>query len=115
MQLDRVATDIVLRNIRQAVPSRRPAMARELRLLLSSDEYRGRVPRMYRWPVGERGNILLFVRERRKQDGRTMPYTFLGPADCVSHKGERPIAFVWRLRRPMPAALFRDAKVAAGL
>jgi hypothetical protein len=31
MQLDRVATDIVLKNIRQAIPSRRPAMERELR------------------------------------------------------------------------------------
>jgi superfamily II DNA or RNA helicase/HKD family nuclease len=75
-----------------------------------------------RSPTGQRyishrerkGHILLFVRERREQDGRTMPYTFLGPADYVSHTGERPIAFVWRLRRPMPAALYRDAKVAAG-
>ena len=32
------------------------------------------------------GNILLFVRPRKKQDGRTMPYTFLGTADYVSHK-----------------------------
>ncbi len=60
------------------------------------------------------GHILLFVRERREQDGQTMPYTFLGPAGYVSHKGDRPIAFVWRLRRQMPAALFRDAKVVAG-
>ena len=60
------------------------------------------------------GNILLFVRPRKKQDGRTMPYTFLGAADYVSHKGERPISFVWRLRRPMPADFFRQAKVASG-
>lgn len=60
------------------------------------------------------GHILLFVRQRRRQDGRAMPYTFLGPADYVSHKGDRPIAFVWKLRRPMPAGLFREAKVAAG-
>ncbi len=73
-------------------------------------------------PMGQRyirhtergGHILLFVRQRRKQDGRAMPYTFLGPADYVSHKGERPIAFVWRLRRPMPAGMFREAKVAVG-
>ena len=43
-----------------------------------------------------------------------MPYTFLGPADYVSHKGDRPIGLVWRLRRPMPAEMFRAAKVAAG-
>jgi len=59
------------------------------------------------------GNILLFVRDRKKQDGRTMPYTFLGPVDYVSHKSERPISFVWKLRRPMPADFFRRAKVAS--
>jgi len=63
----------------------------------------------------ERGiNILLFVRQRRAQDGRTMPYTFLGPVDYVSHRSERPISFVWHLRRQMPADFFRQAKVAAG-
>ena len=60
------------------------------------------------------GNILLFVRPRKKQEGRTMPYTFLGAADYVSHKGEQPISFVWKLRRPMPADFFRQAKVASG-
>ena len=44
MQLDRVATDIVLRNIRTAIPYRRPAMERELRTLLASEQFRGRVP-----------------------------------------------------------------------
>jgi hypothetical protein len=58
------------------------------------------------------GHILLFVRQRRKQDGRAMPYTFLGPADYVSHKGERPIAFIWKLHRSMPAAAFREGRVA---
>ncbi len=73
-------------------------------------------------PTGQRyirhhergGHILLFVRQKRKKDGRTIPYTFLGLADYVSHKGERPIAFVWKLRRPMPAEFFRQAKVASG-
>ena len=73
-------------------------------------------------PTGQRyirhrergGQILLFVRQRRRQDGRTMPYMFLGPCDYVSHAGSRPVAFVWRLRRAMPAELFRGAKVAAG-
>ena len=72
-------------------------------------------------PTGQRyirhgklgGHILLFVRSRKKQDGLTVPYTFLGPVDYVSHKQERPIQFVWQLRRPMPADFFRQAKVAA--
>jgi superfamily II DNA or RNA helicase/HKD family nuclease len=59
-------------------------------------------------------HILLFVRRRARAGTRTAPYVFLGPADYVSHKGERPIAFTWRLRRAMPADFFREAKVAAG-
>ena len=63
----------------------------------------------------ERGtNILLFVRRTGKLGNRTAPYMCLGQADYVSHEKERPIAFVWRLRRPMPADFFREAKVAAG-
>ena len=59
-------------------------------------------------------NVLLFVRQRRVQDGQTVPYTFLGPAEYVSHQHERPIQFVWRLQHAMPADFFRQAKVAAG-
>jgi hypothetical protein len=73
-------------------------------------------------PTGQRyirhrelgGRILLFVRAQKKQDGLTVPYTFLGPVDYLSHKQERPIQFVWQLQRPMPADFFRQAKVAAG-
>jgi superfamily II DNA or RNA helicase/HKD family nuclease len=57
---------------------------------------------------------LLFVRERRTTAGRTQPYLLLGPADYVSHAGERPMAITWRLRHPIPADFFRDTKVATG-
>lgn len=60
------------------------------------------------------GHILLFVRQRAKQDGITVPYTLLGLCDYESHRKERPIQFVWRLRRPMPVDFFREARVAAG-
>jgi hypothetical protein len=57
---------------------------------------------------GERnGNILLFVRPRKSQGQRTVPYTLLGLADYVSHKEERPIQFVWRLIKDLPAYLDR--------
>lgn len=58
--------------------------------------------------------ILLAVRES-KQDpwGATMPYVLLGPADYVSHEGQRPIAITWRLRRAIPAEVFERLKVAA--
>jgi hypothetical protein len=57
------------------------------------------------------GHIMLFVRQRKRDGARTLPYTLLGPADYVSHQGERPIQFVWKLRRPMPADFFSRAKV----
>jgi hypothetical protein len=58
-------------------------------------------------------HVLLFGRRSRTEAGRTAACTFLGPADYVSHRGERPMGITWRLRRPMPADFFREAKVAA--
>jgi superfamily II DNA or RNA helicase/HKD family nuclease len=59
--------------------------------------------------------ILLFVREKQSlAGGRTAPFMFLGPADYVQHSGERPVAFVWKLRRAMPLDFFKNAKIAAG-
>jgi len=43
--------------------------------------------------------------------GTGAPYLFLGEADYVEHRGERPIAITWRLRVPMPAADFATASV----
>lgn len=58
----------------------------------------------------ERGShILLFVRETKKD---APPYIFLGPADYVSHEGDRPMAITWRLRRPMPAEVYRGVRAA---
>lgn len=55
--------------------------------------------------------ILLFVREVSKSDhGMTQAFTFLGKANYVSHKDEKPIAFVWRLEAPIPANLLKVSK-----
>jgi superfamily II DNA or RNA helicase/HKD family nuclease len=64
----------------------------------------------------QRGSeILLFVREKRSLDGnRTSPFLFVGPADYVQHGGERPISFIWKLRRAMPLDFFKTAKIVAG-
>ncbi len=52
--------------------------------------------------------MLLFVREHRKEGGRsgavTEPFRCLGFAAYVSHEGERPMAIRWRLEQPIPAA-----------
>jgi superfamily II DNA or RNA helicase len=51
---------------------------------------------------------LLFVREHKYlSTGLAAPYSFLGPADYVSHEGSRPISIVWRLVHSMPARLVR--------
>ncbi len=64
----------------------------------------------------ERGSqVMLLVRtSNRDAWGRTPPFLFLGPATYVSHTGERPMAIVWRLQRPMPLDVFKVARVAAG-
>lgn len=54
----------------------------------------------------ERGySIFLFVRERKKQGNKTLPFQFLGKVNHFLHEGERPIAFKWTLEHPMPAEL----------
>lgn len=59
-------------------------------------------------------HVLLFARpEKVTELGSGAPYLFLGEADYVSHRGERPIAITWRLRMPMPTSVFEIAKVVA--
>lgn len=69
-------------------------------------------------PTGQRyinhaqsfNTILLFVREDSRYNGLTMPYTFLGPVDYVSHRGSRPMSIIWRLRHKLPAKLVRNIR-----
>lgn len=62
----------------------------------------------------ERGTrVLLFVRERKTDELGTRPFSFLGPVEYVSHSGERPVAFTWRLQIPMPEPLFEIARSVA--
>jgi superfamily II DNA or RNA helicase len=57
----------------------------------------------------ERGQTMLFfVRSRKKVDGSTSPFTFLGPAQLVSFQSERPIKMVWRLDHAMPVEMFDE-------
>ena len=71
-------------------------------------------------PTGQRyihhrhrgSQILLFVREAKTNALGTAPYVFLGPADYVSHEGDRPMAITWRLRRSMPTEVFMASRVA---
>ncbi len=61
----------------------------------------------------ERGShILLFVRQAKTNALGTSPYVLLGPADYVSHEGDRPMAITWRLRQPMPTEVYQASTVA---
>lgn len=61
----------------------------------------------------ERGShVLLFVRESKTNALGAAPYIFLGPADYVSHEGERPMAITWKLHRAMPAEVYLGARAA---
>lgn len=71
-------------------------------------------------PTGQRyihhrengSHILLFVRAAKSNALGAAPYVFLGPADYVSHEGEKPMAITWRLHQPMPAEVFQASSVA---
>lgn len=57
--------------------------------------------------------VHLFLRDRKTDAGRTMPYVFAGPLHYVSHKGDRPVSFTWRLEAAMPEALYEVARSVA--
>lgn len=49
--------------------------------------------------------IALFVREYKKEKGYTAPFIFLGTCEYVSHSGNKPVSFIWKLKHEMPPAL----------
>ncbi len=56
-------------------------------------------------------SIYLCVRNTRQSStGVANAFTFLGDVTYVSHQGEKPIRFEWRLSRAMPAALYEQGR-----
>lgn len=70
--------------------------------------------RRYLHHAHDGSHVVLFTRDTKEDELGPAPFVCLGDADYVSHRGERPIAITWRLRREMPAAVYRSASVAAG-
>ena len=54
--------------------------------------------------------VLLLAREDRQRNGQACPYTFLGPADYMSHQGSHPMSITWRLHHKLPAKLLRNVR-----
>ena len=76
----------------------------------SSTSVRSTTGQRYINHAERRSHVLLFAREHKSNDfGTGVPYVFLGPATYVSHKGERPIAFTWRLHHTLPQSLYISA------
>lgn len=59
-------------------------------------------------------HVLLLARETKANEwSGPRPFLCLGPAQYVSHEGERPMAVIWRLRHPLSVDVFRAASVSA--
>lgn len=55
--------------------------------------------------------LYLCVRNTRQNSiGVANAFTLLGDVSHVSHKGEKPIRFEWKLHRPMPAQLYEQGR-----
>jgi len=53
---------------------------------------------------------LLFLRRAKLQpNGLTEPFCYMGPLEYLRHSGDTPISIVWRLKHPMPPAVFEMA------
>jgi superfamily II DNA or RNA helicase len=55
-------------------------------------------------------SVLMFVREDKSRNALSVPYTFLGPVEYLSHRGSRPMNITWRLRHKLPAKLIRHVR-----
>ena len=53
--------------------------------------------------------IALFVREYKSENGYTAPFVFLGTCEYVSHSGNKPMSFIWRLKEEIPSYLVPKA------
>ena len=70
--------------------------------------------RRYRTHAEEGSHVLLFAREQKVRDGRTVPYVCLGPATYACHESERPMRIRWRLHHPMPEQVYERFRAASG-
>ncbi len=60
--------------------------------------------------------MLLFVRKQQKaaeNKSRTLGYVYLGEVTLESYEGNSPIQIVWKLKSPMPGAVYEYAATLA--
>lgn len=59
--------------------------------------------------INSNGRVSLFVREYRNVDGKASPYIYLGECRHVSHQGNKPVSFVWKLNNAIPGKFISEA------
>lgn len=59
--------------------------------------------------------VLLFARLETKIGKLASPHIYLGPANLISYKGNKPIEMIWELEHPMPFDFYIEAKRASGV
>ena len=53
--------------------------------------------------------VSLFVREYKAENGKASPYIYLGECTYVSHQGNNPVSFVWKLNNSIPGKFISEA------
>ena len=59
--------------------------------------------------IESKGRVSLFVREYKSVDGKACPYIYLGECTHVSHQGNKPVSFVWKLKNSIPGKFISEA------
>lgn len=59
--------------------------------------------------INSNGRVSLFVREYKTEKGKTSPYIYLGECTHVSHQGNNPVSFIWRLKNNIPGKFISEA------
>ena len=60
--------------------------------------------------VNSNGRVSLFVREYKTENGKASPYIYLGECMHVSHQGNNPVSFIWKLKNNIPGKFISEAK-----
>ena len=59
--------------------------------------------------VNGNGKVSLFVREYKTENGKASPYIYLGECTHVSHQGNNPVSFIWKLKNNIPGKFISEA------
>ena len=61
--------------------------------------------------INQKSRVILFARVRKQYNGKTMPYIFLGEGYYMSHRGNRPMSIIWKMKNELPAKVISNSPV----